>query len=108
MTGLAGAKLDRYLCGDCVLLALAIHERTGWPAMQIAMADEFGEHGHVLVQMPDGRMLDAAGPHGPSGDEEPFDPARWLVTVRASGGGRKPWRSPKVRADADELLKGLP
>jgi hypothetical protein len=33
--GLTGRKLERYLYQDCALLALAVAERTGWPAVQI-------------------------------------------------------------------------
>jgi hypothetical protein len=76
--------------------------------MQVADGDELGPWAsHAMVAMPDGRMLDAAGPHDASGDEKPFNSSRWLVTIRASGGGRKPWRSARVLADADELLRSL-
>jgi hypothetical protein len=40
-------------------LARAIREQTGWP-----LAEQAVDENHYGVEMPDGRFLDAAGPHG--------------------------------------------
>ena len=53
-----------WLWGDCVALALALHERTGWPIVQV-VGERDGRQGfHVGVRMPDGRVLDGEGAHG--------------------------------------------
>jgi len=104
----------RYLYGDCALLAYALAARTGWPLMQILEHGDIGEHDcsdecdgwivrHALVQMPDGRLLDAAGPHD-NYDAEPLDRGEWH-----SGDPRviARWQDPGVMADADGLLTAL-
>lgn len=45
--------------GQCHGLALAVSARTGWPMRMISTGDAAE---HVVVQMPDGRLLDARGP----------------------------------------------
>ena len=50
--------IDRCLTGDCALLALAVHAITGWDLVEMRY--------HVLARMPDGRLLDALGPHDPA------------------------------------------
>jgi hypothetical protein len=123
------AKLERYLYGDCILLALWLHRLTGWPLIQWfdRSGDPPGEWvtRHALVRMPDGALLDAGGPHRPDGagecsehpgDEcsggwadgyldEPFSPADWEL------GTPEPewavWGHGDVAADARELLAGL-
>lgn len=47
-----------YLAGDCQRLAAAVQQVTGWP---VAVVEGGGSH--VVVQVPDGRYLDAAGLH---------------------------------------------
>ena len=92
-------KRDRYLYGDCALLALAVSARTGWPAVS---ADLDGNNGHVMAQLPDGRLLDAGGLHDPDTEiillRGPFLPACWAITNRRL-------RRPDVQVDADELLR---
>ncbi len=39
MSGLPGEKVERYLSGECALLALAIQARTGWTALSAAYAN---------------------------------------------------------------------
>lgn len=67
---IAREKINRYLFGECYRLAMAVSRLTGWPMVVIDLdldvedrAD--GPHGlpHVVVRMPDGRLLDAEGPH---------------------------------------------
>ena len=90
---MTGEKLERYLYGDCLLLALWLSEFTGWPMVQVIERDDCPggwAARHALVRMPDGRLLDAAGPHGDYsdvddeerpgwsfGDIEPFSRADW-------------------------------
>ncbi|HEY5990612.1 MAG TPA: hypothetical protein VIV12_30100 [Streptosporangiaceae bacterium] len=71
--------------GHCHSLALALHEKTGWPL--IGGVDRGPEYGsgrvpdHVVVQVPDGRLLDITGLHTVEDFEEewgtvqPLDPA---------------------------------
>jgi hypothetical protein len=100
--GLTGEKLERYLYRDCVLLALAVQARTGWPAVQIFDRDDAGEWivRHALIRMPDGRLLDAAGPHDDYSGEQPFSFADWEMD-----GTESLWR--ELLYDADELLASL-
>jgi hypothetical protein len=113
MSGLAGAKLERYLYYDCVLLALAVSDQTGWPVVQLfeasgeplsSMNDKRDPREwlirHAMVRMPDGRLLDAAGPHDNYSGEEPFNLADWEMDERDAG---RLWRDPEVMADAGEL-----
>lgn len=60
-----------FTSGWCHVLALEVHDRTGWPV--VVVSD--GPHGpvgwvHAGVQLPDGRVLDVRGAH---------DPLRWLA-----------------------------
>ncbi len=117
------AERMAYLYGDCALLALAAGELTGWPVLQIVVAedDDPGEllMRHALVRMPDGRLLDADGAHDPSdesGSEEvthhhrvvmlaayavPFEFGEWEITDQDA----HLWRTPEVMADATVLAK---
>lgn len=101
--GLTGGKLERYLYRDCALLALAVAERTGWPAVQIFGRGGDGEWTvrHALVQMPDGRLLDAAGPHRDYSGEELFDRRAWDLDIP---GSEHLWRDRQVQRDAAALL----
>jgi hypothetical protein len=47
--------------GQCHALALALHERTGWPIRQLE--NDEGEPFHLYVETPDGRALDITGAH---------------------------------------------
>lgn len=49
------------LQGQCHALALALHEQTGWPIR--AVVDEQDDIRHLVVEAPDGRLLDASGAH---------------------------------------------
>lgn len=94
----------RYLYGDCAILAYAIHAQTGWPLMQIMEGFDdrnpewYGRH--ALVQMPDGRLLDAAGAHSDL-FAEPLDRGAWhsdnpRIVARSQQAG--------VMADAEWLI----
>src|SRR4051794_37517203 len=61
------ARLDEaarlaFLGGHCHSLALALHERTGWPLIAIDHRSD-GVCAHVAVQRPDGKVVDIAGAH---------------------------------------------
>lgn len=50
--------------GYCVLLAVAMHERSGWPlvAFKRRMTDgSIYPHAHMVVEAPDGKFLDIYG-----------------------------------------------
>ena len=94
-------KQNRYLYGDCYLLALAVSALTGWPVATVKNG------AHWMVRTPDGRLLDAAGLHDASEpipvDMEPFRSMYsahpgWVEYVERA------CRQPDVRADAAELL----
>lgn len=84
---------ERYLYSDCALLALAVNSLTGWPVVQIIEApDDDPIIRHVLVRMPDGRLLDAEGPHENYWGEVTFDRAAWGSPT--SGRPRMSWPQP--------------
>ncbi|HVD02713.1 MAG TPA: hypothetical protein VNF75_01020 [Candidatus Dormibacteraeota bacterium] len=82
VAGFADDRLERHLYGDCALLALAVAHLTGWPAFQMEEGDPAGPFlRHVLMHVPDGRQLDAAGLHNTElfkqfSDNESFK--KWL------------------------------
>jgi hypothetical protein len=107
VTRLTGHTLERYLYRDCALLALAVADRTGWPVVQIFERGDDGEWivRHALVQMPDGRLLDAAGPHSDYSGAEPFDRHAWDMDAP---GADDLWRNhPDVLLAAAALLADL-
>jgi hypothetical protein len=60
------------------------------------------------VQMPDGRLLDAAGPHEPHGSysgARPFHDDQWFPL--SEPGDEQRWVDDEVRADAAELLREM-
>lgn len=69
--------------GHCHSLALALHERTGWP--MLGLQHHSKEINHVVVVMPDGRWLDAKGPH-------PANPAPY------------PGAKPPLRMSSEEVI----
>lgn len=110
-------QIERYLYDDCYLLAVAVWELTGWPMVQIMdHYDDYPEHEcsdecpgwdtrHALVQMPDGRLLDAAGPHDNYSGAEPFHDDQWFPLSVPEDEQR--WVDDEVRADARQLLAEL-
>jgi hypothetical protein len=59
-------RRDLYMNGHCFRLALALHEKTGWPIVGVraygAADSSFSLIDHAGVKMPDGRYLDVRGP----------------------------------------------
>ena len=62
---------EEYTCGKCMWLALALHDRTGWPIRaEIALdtykdqEEEWISHAYVYTRTPDGKLIeiDIAGP----------------------------------------------
>lgn len=97
--GLPAAKRERYLYGDCALLALAIHAKTGWEVVEIKEGPpEDPDIRHVLIRMPGGELLDADGLHRDYSGETPFQATDWDVPESM-------WRDQVVLADAEELLR---
>jgi hypothetical protein len=99
--GLPTAKREHYLRGECLVLALALHARTGWEIVSIEDGDpEDPEVCHVLVRLPDGRTLDADGLHE---DYEVTSglPASWTCTTASF----PEMTRPETLADADEVLR---
>jgi hypothetical protein len=87
----------RYLTGRCAEFALAVREITGWGLVE--MRD------HVLARMPDGRLLDALGPHDPGCLD-----GIWHRDADAGELARRFGRraaAPDVVADARELLAAV-
>jgi hypothetical protein len=100
------AKQDRYINGDCYLLAQAVATITGWRPVTVDMT---GNNGHAMVELPDGRLLDAAGLHD---RDDPAEPIK--VYDRLEWGHRgaywwpiREWCLPDILADAHELLARL-
>ncbi|WP_308721291.1 hypothetical protein [Komagataeibacter xylinus] len=49
--------------GQCALLAVRMHELSGWPILQLGID-------HFLVQRPDGALVDAYGVHVPEDEKD--------------------------------------
>ena len=64
-------KVKRYLEGECYRLAMEVSRLTGWPMVVLDLDPDYPDDrdggppglAHVMVRMPDGRLLDAEGPH---------------------------------------------
>ena len=74
--------------------------------MQIFERDDAGEWvvRHAMARMPDGRLLDAAGPHSDYSGEEPFDRRAWDLDIP---GSEYLWHDPQVQRDASALLETI-
>lgn len=55
------AAIEAFTRGACAGLALAVHDVTGWPIIEIGHCD--GLPLHFMVRRPDGRLLDVRGSH---------------------------------------------
>jgi hypothetical protein len=65
--------IEAFTCGDCWMLAKAIHDITGWTLVfYVPEIDEPWMWEHVAVRMPDGLILDIEGTH-----TEDFFISRW-------------------------------
>jgi hypothetical protein len=67
-------------CDACAGLALAVHDETGWPLIEVGHCD--GLPLRVMVRRPDGRLLDIRGTHADAdvADEFEFDADDGVVT----------------------------
>lgn len=52
---------DTFQDGQCHALALALHERTGWPVWALRSPGRNGHDVHFVVRAPDGRLVDVTG-----------------------------------------------
>lgn len=83
--------------GHCHSMALAVHRKTGWP--MLGLQHHSKEINHVVLEMPDGRWLDARGPHRANPEPYPGAKPPQVMSedeVRALG-DRKDW----LRADPE-------
>ena len=85
-----------FSAGHCHALALAIHERTGWP--MLAMSGRYSAYKdlqHVVVVMPDGKWLDVQGPRDP--EEELHRHKQAINADEVSNMGRiRHWKNPQL------------
>ena len=83
-----------FSAGHCHALALAIHERTGWPLLAMS-----GRHSlranlqHMVVVMPDGKWLDVNGPQEP---EERYYFQSMTAAEVAKMGKIEYWKNPQT------------
>lgn len=47
--------------GDCWALAVAIHDLTGWPLVAAGIGDDADWWDHMLVETPNGKLMDIFG-----------------------------------------------
>ncbi|MFE2832197.1 hypothetical protein ACFXI6_14285 [Streptomyces mirabilis] len=55
------AAFEAFTRGACAGLAIALHDATGWPIIEIGHCD--GLPLHFMVRHPDGRLVDIRGVH---------------------------------------------
>lgn len=72
--------VDAFVRDACPGLALAVHDETGWPLIEVGHCD--GLPIRVMVRRPDGRLLDIRGAHAIDdvADEFEFDADGGVVT----------------------------
>lgn len=72
--------VDAFVCDACAGLALALHDETGWPLIEVGHCD--GLPFHFMVRRPDGLLLDIRGAHDDAdvADEFEFDADDGVVT----------------------------
>lgn len=92
--------IEQYSSTDCWKIAYEIHKRTGWPIISLDDSESEGDPAgsgwwfHVVVQRPDGMLVDVNGAHTPeqvadhwdgwgSWDFEPLDGStdKWMGTA---------------------------
>jgi hypothetical protein len=72
--------VDAFVCDACAGLALALHDETGWPLIEVGSCD--GLPIRHMVRRPDGLLLDIRGAHDDAdvADEFEFDADDGVVT----------------------------
>ncbi len=88
--------LHVFTLGGCDALAIAIHDKTGWPIIAITDAHNvYGDRAgggsamHWMVKHPNGKFLDIDGIHDPEAIVEQYDgyaddgKAAWGISTRA-------------------------
>jgi hypothetical protein len=75
------AAIDAFTRGACAGLAIAVHDTTGWPIIEVGHCD--GLPLHFMVRHPDGRLVDVRGTHSDDDvrDEWEFDADDENVTL---------------------------
>jgi hypothetical protein len=109
---LGPAKTRRYLAGECYRLAMSVADLTGWEIVEVRRP-ELERFAHVMVRMPNGMLLDAAGVHAPRGvrtlgdygKPEPFHIDLWFPLDWPDEEQR--WPDEETAADAAELLRAV-
>lgn len=90
---LDGSALGAFKLGDCDILAVALHDATGWPIVAVTDAHNvcegvacMGSKMHWMVRHPSGRLLDVDGLHDEQDviDEYAFDADDGEAAVGAS------------------------
>lgn len=61
------ACIEAFCYGYCHVMALELHERTGWPLIAVWYKSDTDLPGHIAVQHPDGWIVDVQGAY----DEDP-------------------------------------
>jgi len=72
--------VDAFVRDACAGLALAVHDETGWPLIEVGHCD--GLPFHFMVRRPDGQLIDIRGTHTDAdlADEFEFDADNGIVT----------------------------
>lgn len=75
------AAVEAFTRGACAGLAVALHDATGWPIVEVGHCD--GLPLHFMVRHPDGRLLDIRGLHTDDAvcDEWEFDADDGVVAL---------------------------
>lgn len=94
-----------FMTGGCYALAVALHDKTGWPIQ--ANFDAYGDVNHVWVIRPDGAAVDINGVHDTSVAKTKYD----LDGTPPSGPEPYPADDPvdqDMLAWARQLIDGFP
>lgn len=75
------AAVEAFTRGACAGLAVAVHDHTGWPIVEVGHCD--GLPLHFMVRHPDGRLVDIRGAHTDQSvcDEWEYDADDGVVTL---------------------------
>lgn len=77
--------IEAFTRGACAGLAIAVHDATGWPIVEVGHCD--GLPLHFMVRHPGGRLVDIRGSHSGQAvrDEWEFDADGGIVTLAEVG-----------------------